>query len=646
MHKRLVGVIIFVFVLFFLLLVEFYKIQILEGDKWTKQANLQHKLVVDEPAMRGRFFANTQALVLDVPKFHLFVDPSSIPSIYKKEIIANIFYLANVAKDKRKKVFLEFFKKSRSRKVVSLLDGKEHDAIQKWWFDYAKKRKIAKNSLYFVLDYKRSYPFGSFLGQVLHTLQEEKDPKTGQNCPTGGLEMHFNSYLAGKNGKRVILRSPRHPLEEGKILVMPEHGSDIYLTINHYIQAIAEEELEKGVKNAHAKGGWAVMIDPNSGEILCLAQYPFFDLRKYSSFFNDKNLEEHTRLKAVTDAFEPGSVFKPLTLAICLKANEELIKRGEKPLFSPYEKISTKDGHLPGSSHSFHDGSRIHYYLNMFLAVQKSSNVYISKLIKRVIDRMGEKWFRNAVVEVFNLGEKTRIEFPSETSGVMPSFGKIHPNGKLEWSLLTPYTIAIGHNILLNSIQLIRCYAIIANGGYEIKPTLVKKIVKKEGEVVFERMNSERKRLLSKESSALLMKAMKYVTKIGGTSPGGDIMGYSEGGKSGTSEKIINGEYSKQKYISSFVGFAPSKSPRFVLLVVVDEPKVGYLPGVGKIHHGGACAAPIFREIGRRSLQYLGVEIDDPFGYPVGDHRRDAKRADWAEEVKNLVKLYKEWNAK
>lgn len=115
-------------------------------------------------------------------------------------------------------------------------------------------------------------------------------------------------------------------------------------------------------------------------------------------------------------------------------------------------------------------------------------------------------------------------------------------------------------------------------------------------------------------------------------------MGFSEAGKSGTSEKVINGVYSKQHYISSFLGFVPAKNPRFVLLISLDDPEFGIH------HHGGACAAPIFRQIAQRSLQYLGHEPDDPCGYPPGDPRRDAHKADWAAEVEALKKLYEQWN--
>jgi cell division protein FtsI (penicillin-binding protein 3) len=140
------------------------------------------------------------------------------------------------------------------------------------------------------------------------------------------------------------------------------------------------------------------------------------------------------------------------------------------------------------------------------------------------------------------------------------------------------------------------------------------------------------------------VRAMKFVTKPGGSASKADIFGYTEAGKTATSEKIVNGTYSKKCNISTFIGFAPVKEAQFVLLVAIDEPEFKYIPGVGKNQLGGNCAAPAFREIGLRTLHYLGVEPDDPYGYPVGDPRRDAMKADWVKETQQLKELYEQWN--
>ena len=180
----------------------------------------------------------------------------------------------------------------------------------------------------------------------------------------------------------------------------------------------------------------------------------------------------------MSDPYEPGSVMKAITVAVALKANEELKQQGKKPIFSPEEKIATSARVFPGRTKPVKD-IRNHNYLNMNLGLQKSSNVYTAVLVRRIIDAMGEKWYRKVLHESFGFGEKTGIELPGESCGLLPTPGKMHPNGALEWSAPTPYSMAMGHNILATSLQVIRSYGVLANGGFEVKPTLVRKICKK-----------------------------------------------------------------------------------------------------------------------------------------------------------------------
>ena len=660
-RKRLVWVSLGVFALFCLLIVQFFKIQIIEGDKWTKRAKSQHQLVVTEPFKRGLFYSNTsiklghpetpQAFVIDVPKFHLYADPNSIPEKARDEIARKLCGFLRVNGEEAIKLRHQLEKKSRSRKLAVWLDKERCDEINQWWFHYAREKKIVRNALFFMQDYQRSYPFGKLLGQLLHTVREEKDAKSHQPIPTGGLELVFDKMLQGKEGKRLILRSPRHPMETGNILSPPEDGADVYLTINHCLQAIAEEEICKAVKNSNAKGGWAILMEPKTGEIWALAQYPWFEPGKYRDYFNEPRLQENTKVKAIADPYEPGSTMKPLTIALALKANAELKKQGKKPIFSPLEKIATANGSFPGRSKPIHD-TRSHGYLNMPLAIQKSSNIYMARLVQRIIEALGDQWYRNALQEIFGFGVKTGIELPSESPCMLPTPGKLHPNGKMQWSKPTPFSIAFGHNVLVSSMQMLRSYAILANGGFDVRPTLVRKVVRKKTdgseEVILDNTTAERvksfRRLLEPEIAEEVVKAMKYVTKPGGTAPKGDIYGYTEAGKTATSEKIIGGTYSKKNHISTFIGFAPVKNPRFVMLIAVDEPEFKFIPGVGRNQLGGNCCAPAFREIGLRTLQYLGVEPDDPHGFPVGDPRRDEAKADCLKEIKALKELYQQWN--
>lgn len=660
-QKRLIFIAFSILVFFAVLIVQFYHIQIVEGEKWNQVANRQHYFMVKEPFVRGRFISNTSIkrghpeipheFVLDIQKFHLHADPEFIPMSSRGDIVSAIGKVLSLSSEEQIEMKKQLNKKSRNRRLAMWLDRECCDIILEWWREYSRQHKIPRNALFFTSDYLRSYPFGRLLGQVIHTVQKQKDVLTNQAIPTGGLELYFNEFLKGKQGKRQLMRSPRNAFETGEMIEAPENGADIYLTINHFLQAIVEEELAKGVENAKAKGGWAVMMNPYTGEILALAQYPFFYPPDYQDYFNDPLLIEHTRLKAVSDAHEPGSVMKPLTIAVAFLANKELQRQGKPLVFEPNQKMPTSDSHFPGRSKPLID-THFHRFLNMYMAMQKSSNIYVARLMERVVGALGAQFYRSALQDVFGIGIKTGIEFPYESTGLLPTPGKKHPNGMLEWSIPTPFSMAIGHNIQANSLQLVRAYSVFANGGFLVQPTFIRKIVKTYAngsqEVFVDNTTPERtksfQRVLDSDIVKEIVKAMKFSTKAGSSARRADIWGYTEAGKTSTAKKIVNGTYSETLYCSSFIGFAPAEKPAFVLLVSMDEPEYGYVPGIGRRHHGGNCAAPVFREIGRRALEYMGIAPDDPHGYPTSDPRFDPNKADLSEENRRLKEMYEKWN--
>ncbi len=646
---RFTFVAIFVFLLFTVLIGQFYKIQIFEHEKWVGIAKGQHQTTIKEPFKRGVFYSNTtlksghseanQPFVIDVLAYHVHIDPYLIPENLKMEMSDKLCELLNLPSE----ISAHFYKKSRYRRVATMISPQEKEIVESFWIDFARKKKLPKNALYFVRDYQRNYPFGKMLGQVLHTVRGEKDEKTHQGIPTGGLEVVFNKYLRGEEGSKVILRSPRYEIDSDLCEVPPKDGADVYLTINHILQAITEEELAKGVKKVGGKGGWAVMMNPFSGEIYAMAHYPFFDPSHYSDYYNDPKKLENTRIKAITDCFEPGSTMKAITIAIALKANQELINQGKKPLFSPKEMVRCDNNMFPGRTQPLND-IRSHKYLNMYMAIQKSSNIYPARLMQHVVETLGPSWYRDQLVNVFGLGERTGIELPYENAGMVPAPGKKYANGSYQWSLPTPYSLAIGYNLLVNSVQMARAFSVIANGGYLVKPTLLRKVVSKDGVLLDNTSAYPKKKVLDKEIVDEIIKAMKFTTKPGGSAVLADIPGFTEAGKTSTSEKLIGGQYSKTKHFSTFVGFAPITEPKFVLFIGVDEPEKVYKAGFGTTHFGGKCAAPIFREISKRSLEYLGAHPDDCYGYPKGDPRSCIQKADWTKEVNQLGELYEKYN--
>lgn len=625
------------------LIIRYYKIQICEEKRWAAEALGQHEFRVKDPFRRGTFFSQMnlrkgdseqrQALAVDITKFHLCLDAVAVPEEHRDVIAKKVFSL--IGEGDYDKLRAEFDKKSRHRKLFLWLDRADHDRILSWWRGYAAKSKIPSNALFFMTDYQRSYPFGKLLGQVLHTLREVMDEKTGKAFPTGGLEAYFNHVLEGEPGERKFLRSPLNRLDPDKVTKIPRDGSDIYLAVNPCIQTIAEEELEKGVKEAKAKGGRLILMNAYTGEILALAQYPFFNPSEYKEFFNDKEKIEHTKVTSVSDVFEPGSIMKPLTLAIALLANEEMVKRSGKPLFDPNEPIDVTRRIFPGRKQFPLKDISSNRRLNMYMAIQKSSNVYVAQLADLIVQHLGNHWYEDKLL-LLGFGKKTGIELPGEASGLVPSPKRFHINGVPEWSLSTPYSLAMGYNILATGVQMVKAYAILANGGYDVRPTLIKKIVTTSGKEYVLHPQVRGERILSQDIVDEVLKAMRFTTYPGGTGFRAAPKKHSSAGKTGTTEKLVHGKYDKHRHISSFIGITPiypsaGGSIPLVMLVSIDDPDHCVREDGTKNYMGGRCAAPVFGRVADRVLSYLGVP-------------EDKEKYSYQSEVAAMKALYEEWN--
>ncbi len=642
--------------LFFSILVgQFFRLQVLQVDKWRGAASKQHTLTVLEPAPRGCFYSNTEikrdhppsdkALVADIPKFHLHVDPLSLPrksyNLIADQLLTSLPRHRAARGDLRHFILLQMHKRARDRILAEWIEPSERSEIESWWLSFHLIERIPRNALFFTPDFQRTYPQGPMLGQILQTVRRQRS-KDQSAIPIGGLELTCDRALAGVRGKRRLLRSLKNPMETGITISPSRAGSDVYLTVNHILQAIAEEELEKGVERFGAKGGWALFMDCQTGEILALAHAPTYNPEKYWDYFN-QNSELLTRPRALCEAHELGSVFKPLHIAIALTANEELRKRGFSPLFDPEEKIDTRPCRFPGRK-EMRDVT-VRRYCNLDLAVQKSSNVYMARLVHRIGERLGFAWYRDQLLRL-GLTGVTGIEVLGEASASLPQFG-----GKTagRWSASTPSSLCLGHSLQLNALHLARAYSALANGGFMVDPHLIKCIGPKALSDKSPSTSHVKKRIFSKEVCERVLKSMAFVAQVGGTGHRAAVPGYGICGKTGTAEKVIGGTYSKQRMISTFVGIAPQISPRYLLLVSVDEPLWGYRENVGLNHRAGVCAAPIFGGILKRSLQYLCVPKEDAAldmthirrGWgstlPVGEKRRK-------EELKKLHELDQCWN--
>lgn len=648
--------------LFFLLLfginfLQFYKVQILQGAKWGLLAKRQQERFITEPCKRGRIMLESSLkgkhppvefpLVFDVLKYHLYVNPSAIDPSLRPPLVRKLMFFLSLTDQEEGHFYRHLETRSKSRLLKRWISLEKKEEIEKWWFGFAKRNGLVRNGLYFIKEYQRCYPGGSLLGVLLHTVRDDRDPKTFLHLPTGGLELKYDRYLRGTPGKKALYCSLRQSFEGEGTLVPAEDGSDLYLTVDPYIQMIAEEEIARGIHLAKAKGGWAIVMNPHTGEIYALAQYPPFYPFDYRTSFNDPKLKEFTYLKAVSDCFEPGSSMKPISMAIALLANQEMEKRGQPAIFDPNQMVPTTNGFLPGRKKPLRDVAHSRY-LNMALALKRSSNIYVAQLMHRVGTVLGYEWYYEQLSHLFQFGKKVELGLPAESSGLLPR--PFSPDRKRSrWSLLTLQSLSFGYNILVNSIQLMRAWATLVNGGYRVSPHIIKRIVRKkmgryDEEVILSPPKQRRERVLSPEISASLVEALRMPTQPGGTALRGNVPGYTEGGKTSTTEKLVKGQYSHTLHIASFIGFSPLYCPKFLVLVVIDEPSHQILPGVGALYFGGRCAAPVFSHIVRRACEYLGTTPDDPYGRFPGDPRSDYRKIEGVEKVREWNALYRQWN--
>jgi cell division protein FtsI (penicillin-binding protein 3) len=374
-------------------------------------------------------------------------------------------------------------------------------------------------------------------------------------------------------------------------------------------------------------------MDCSNGKIMAIASCPYFDPSHVEDYFNDPQKLDATRLSPAQDAFEPGSIMKPISVVIALLANQELSKQQKPPIFSLQEMLDVSNTTFSGRSKPIKDVKQ-HKFLNTRLALQKSSNVYVARLVEKVCKQLGESWYRDMLADLFLFGKKTGIEIPSEHPGMLPEIGKKYQSGLLQWSQPTPYSLSMGYNVQCNQIQILRAFAAIVNGGILVKPTLIQKIAKGDKILFEEKSNQTRTLPINLYDLQEVKKSLQFTTQKGGTGVLGNIRGYTEGGKSGTTEKLVNGAYCNTKHYASFIGFAPYEQTRFVMIVGIDEPKYQVIPGFGFNHYGGKCAAKVFSKVGEKLLPYLGVAPDDPFDNKL------------KYEVDQLVELYDAWNSR
>ncbi len=414
---------------------------------------------------------------------------------------------------------------------------------------------------------KRYYPQGRLAGQVIGFAGRDSQGLEG-------IELEYDSYIRGETGSSVVERDAlgRKVLVRGVEELQIPPGADIHLTLDTSIQHLVEKELEAVVAEFEAKAGIAIVVEPFTGEVLAMANYPLFDPNNFARYS-----AQEWRNRAVTDSFEPGSTFKAILAAAALE--EGVV--GKEDLF--YCEL----GKYVYGGRTIHD-HRKHGWLPFYRILQYSSNIGATK----VAEKLGkERYFK--YIQKFGFGRVTDVDMPGEAAGM------VRPPER--WAPVDLATHAFGQGIAVTPIQLTMAYGAIANGGFLMRPFVMRRALGPDGKVLVANHPHVVRRVLSEKTARLLTSMLKGVVSDEGTGVMADVEGFEVAGKTGTAQKpdLANGGYSDKKRVASFIGFVPADDPRLVLLVLVDEPQVNV--------YGGVVAAPAFQNIARGVLRHLGV---------------------------------------
>ena len=415
---------------------------------------------------------------------------------------------------------------------------------------------------------KRFYPNGNLASHVVGTVGMD-------NQPLEGIELAYNKYLKTSGGKVYFFRDATGRMLSSGVNTEVK-GNDILLTIDEGLQYIVEKELEKAMREWQAVAATVIMMDPLTGEILALANRPDYDLNHIRTAHRNG-----IRNRAITDIYEPGSTFKVVAGTAAL----------EEKAFRLDSVFDVSKGSIEVGGKRIHDAHR-NGVLTFKEVIQKSSNVG-TVMIGMKLGR--EKIYKYA--KLLGFGDPTGIDLPGEVSGWIRKPDR--------WSATSIGAIPIGQEVAVTPLQVLRAYAAIANGGYLVTPHVVSEVRTHEGKTVFSFNKSERKRVLSERTAETFRDILKTVVEEGGTAPTASVDGNQVAGKTGTAQLIDRKtrRYSRDRYVSSFVGFVPADNPRFAMIVVVYEPK-------GQVY-GGLVAGPVFKRIADQSLSYMNVPRDD-----------------------------------
>ncbi len=550
----------------------------------------QYRTAVRESTRRGKILdAEGREMAIDVTAESIFANPQEI--VQPVDVSEKLSSMLDVDRSR----LLD--RLTSRRKFVWIKRRAEDEKV-------AEVKELGIKGIYTMRESRRSYPNGMVAAQVLGAVGYDAEP-------LGGLELAYDETLSSKSRSGEVKRDAR-----GHLYLSPAEEDEssqlrnIELTIDKTLQYIAERELDRGVRAAHAKSGEAVVVDVRSGAILAISNVPTFDPNKYGEY-----PLSNWRNSAIIEPHEPGSTFKVITIAAALDDGSVSVD----------DEFDCENGRIKIGKDVIRD-AHPHDILSVADIVKVSSNIGSYK----VVQKLGrEKLYET--IRGFGFGKETGIDLPGETAGILSPYE--------EWSPVKLATVAFGQGVAVTSLQMAMAFAAIANEGKLMKPYVVSKVMDGSGNVIKEFKPEIAGMPVSKETAKTMIGLLRRVVQEGGTGVLAASYEYPVAGKTGTAQKVDHrtGTYAKGKYFSSFVGFAPANDPRIAVFVGVDEPKGQY--------YGGQVAAPVFRNIVEQTLRYLKVpatmsaksEAKEALHLPPAEHLAELPLAVSAADGEKLV---------
>jgi len=558
---RLVVVFGFAFLWIFIVVARLSYLQLYRYKEYLERARRQQERIIEVSPMRGPIYdRNGRELAMSIPVDSCFADPKEIahPGMVARLLGHVLGVPEQQIEDKlmmaREREFLWIARKITPEQASRI-------------------KALNLRGIYFQKENKRFYPEHTLAAAVLGYVSLDEHG-------LGGLEYSLDKEIRGRPQRMIVLaNAKRQWLDRSETAA--DRGDTVILTIDQTIQYIAEKALADAIRNTHAKGGSVVVQDPNSGQLLAVANWPTFD-PNHAHRYPQKDFVD----RAIATAYEPGSIFKTILFSSAL----------QQRVIHPDEVVNCQMGSIVVAGQLIHDW----HPFGMFTAEQVLMHSSDVGSIKIALQLGAPAYYR--YIRSFGFGQLTGISLPGENPGLLRPLS--------EWTPTSVAYIAIGQEISVTPIQMVSAESAIANGGVLRKPQIILKVLR--GNKVVMQPDPGPRRVISEDTSATMRNMMQQVV-LGGTGRLAQPFGYTAAGKTGTAQEINpkTGRYSRRDYNASFIGYAPVNNPRVTILVNLDSP-TGNDTIKYRGHEGGFTAAPVFKQVAEQTLAYLNVPHDMP----------------------------------